>query len=164
MADDGGVPDGLRYATAHPTWTRAIRRHAPWLFIAGLVCLYFGLSLIPTAPGAAQGAEVERWRAIDRACFLVLRIIGGAFLLTAGLMLCGLRVALLVGVLVEGAFAALVAVMSVLWTLRARADGHWDISVILLVVFFLMALLNARDMLGEYRASRPNSGGGAPPA
>ncbi len=140
----------------------SFRGSALSLLVAGGLCLYFGFTLIADAPGSASPAEAQRWFAVDNALFWCLRGIGILFLLAAALAAAGHRVSMLLAAIAEAAFTLLMIVMTVEWTLEARADGLVNYQVILLLLLAVVAAGSARSAWSRWRASgaatRPSSG------
>jgi hypothetical protein len=132
-------------------WGESIRGLTVQLLIGGGLCLYFGYSLIADAPAGASREEAQRWFALDNALFLALRIVGFGFLAAGGLATAGLRLALPATILCEAVFAGLMLVMSIAWTLEARASGGWNPLVILLLV---LAFLSAGSIPRVWRMYR----------
>lgn len=131
----------------------SIRGSALGLLIGGGICLYFGLTLIAMAPGSASSDEAQRWFAADNALFWCLRVIGALFLIAAGLAAVGRRVSMALAALAEIAFALLMIVMTIEWTLRARADGMWDYQIILLLILAILAVGGGRRSWALFRAT-----------
>ena len=133
--------------------TAEIRSTALWLVIGGGLCLYFGLSLTVTAPGSSNAEEEARWYAINTVLNHCLAGVGALFILGAGLAATGKRVAMLAATIVEILLALLLVVMSVSWTIEARADGRWSYEVILLLILAVLGVGGVKHSWELYRAA-----------
>ena len=133
----------------------AIRGSALGLLIGGGMCLFFGFALLVDPPGSVSSDEAEFWRAWDHVFRWSLRIIGVSFLVAAALAGMSKRVSMLLAAIVEVAFALLMLVMMVEWTIEALMDGTWEYSVMLLILLAVISLSGARRSWESYNAARP---------
>lgn len=139
-----------------PAVTADIRSAALWLLIGGGLCLYFGLSLVVTAPAsvADDPQATQHWFALNRTLNRCLAGVGTLFILAAALAVIGQRVAMLAATIVEILFALLLVVMSVSWTIEGRADGEWNYQVILLLILAVLGVGGVKRSWELYRAAR----------
>lgn len=128
----------------------AIKGRALGALLAGGVCLYFGFGWLVDAPASAGEDATPTWYAVDCAFRWGLRIVGGAFVIVAALAASGSRPSMLLGAVVEGVFALLMLAMTVETYLEARADGHFDATVILLAILAVVGLSAARHSWALY--------------
>ncbi|MEW6250487.1 MAG: hypothetical protein AB1716_07555 [Planctomycetota bacterium] len=156
MSSPPSEPDRrpIDYATAPPPGPAA-RESAVGLLVAGAVCLYFGFTLDVTAPGTASEAATQQWFAWNTALNWALRILGFLFLGAAALAWTGQRVALLLTTIVEGLFTALMLVMTVSWTIEARADDGFNYQAILLLLLAILSAGSAARAWRLYAVTRP---------
>jgi hypothetical protein len=132
----------------------AITGSALGLLLSGGICLYFGLTLVADAPGSANTAEAERWFAADNALFWSLRGIGVLFLVAAALAAAARPVSMLLATIAETGFAVLMVVMTVDWTLEARADGLVNYQIILLLILAIVGVSAARSAWKRWQVAR----------
>ncbi len=122
----------------------AIRAGALGALLAGGICLFFGFQWLIDAPGSASEQATPVWFAIDHVFQWALRVIGVAFLVVAGLAALGRRSAALLETAVESAFTVLMLAMAIETFAEARADGHFDSTVILLLILAALGYSAAR--------------------
>ena len=130
-----------------------IRSNMMTFLVAGGICLYFGFSWWIDAPGSVSEEAAKSWFAVDIAFRWCLRGIGALFLIAAALAQTGRAIALLPGLLAEGAFALLMLAMAVDTTLEARADGQFDPYVILFLILAVVGISGLRRLWTLHHAA-----------
>ncbi|MFO0839206.1 MAG: hypothetical protein U1D55_11870 [Phycisphaerae bacterium] len=129
----------------------AIRANAMRMLIEGGVLLYFGMSLIATAPGTAAEEAVKGWIDLDNTLFLAMRILGFAALGIGLISLAGRAIALRLGALLEFAVGVLLLIIAAVWMAKARVDGEWSAISILVAILAVSALWDGWVLLQAAR-------------
>jgi len=128
-----------------------IRAMALGSLIGGLVALYFGFSLVPTAVVGASDAANALWLGIDQAAIIVLRVVGATLLLTAAVCLTGKSTALVLALLAESGASVVFTGYGLVQLLKWRSPGLMGIVFLALGIMSIAALVQAWRL---YRATQ----------
>lgn len=123
------------------------RRNAVNSLILGVVLVFYGFL---TSPVYLEG-DVGIYNTTVDILFVVLRVGGLAFIIIAGLLFAGLRVALLFDVLTVGICGLALGACSLYWI---ALDGP-DVQELLYLVFAVLFLRAAHSSFGAYRRGTP---------
>jgi hypothetical protein len=148
MNETSGQPESAR-AKAISFRATEIRALAPGLLLAAAVALYLGFQWGVDWPTSVSEAEQQRWKATDLWFRLLLKVLGGLFVVAAAVCGIGTRYGALAACIAEACFGVLLLAMVGEGLLEWRlSGGPMELFAILLFALGLFSLFHA---LGAWR-------------